>query len=146
MSYCRFSSMNNMCDVYVYENVCGEWTIHVASCRNALPPIPEIPINRLPSFGAAFNAIGAPPTYPSLLHKIAGRIMNKIWSLSHRLHLWSCHTMPKKNIGLDFDGETLNCSSAEECRATLVMLQTLGYKVPQYAIDSLLEESNPCND
>lgn len=33
MSYCRWSSNNWDCDVYVYEDVAGGWTIHVAGRR-----------------------------------------------------------------------------------------------------------------
>ncbi len=37
MSYCRFSSDNFMCDVYVYEDCAGGWTTHVAGVRNLKP-------------------------------------------------------------------------------------------------------------
>lgn len=42
MSYCRWSSMNWMCDVYVYEDVDGGWATHVAGRRRAIPPIPDL--------------------------------------------------------------------------------------------------------
>ena len=46
MSYCRWSSMNSMCDVYVYEDDAGGWTTHVAAKRRILPPIPSLPLGR----------------------------------------------------------------------------------------------------
>jgi hypothetical protein len=33
MSYCRWSSNDFQCDVYVYEDVAGGWTTHVACNR-----------------------------------------------------------------------------------------------------------------
>ena len=42
MSYCRFSSEDFASDVYVYEDVCGGYTTHVARARvdyaSPLPP------------------------------------------------------------------------------------------------------------
>ncbi|WP_344250997.1 hypothetical protein, partial [Isoptericola hypogeus] len=42
MSYCRWSSDDHQCDVYVYEDVAGGWTTHVAGRRWVLAePLPE---------------------------------------------------------------------------------------------------------
>ena len=47
MSYCRFSSDDWQCDVYVYADVAGGWTTHVAAVRfvfdKELPPPVENP-------------------------------------------------------------------------------------------------------
>ena len=37
MAYCRWSSMHGECDLYVYANVSGLWTLHVASRKPRLP-------------------------------------------------------------------------------------------------------------
>ncbi len=37
MSYCRWSSMDFQCDLYVYESVHDCWTLHVAGRRRILP-------------------------------------------------------------------------------------------------------------
>lgn len=37
MSYCRWSCMDGMCDLYVYESVGGFWSVNVASNRTSLP-------------------------------------------------------------------------------------------------------------
>lgn len=39
MSYCRWSSDRNQCDLYCYEDVHGGWTTHVAGRRRE--PIPD---------------------------------------------------------------------------------------------------------
>ena len=43
MSYCRFSSDNYACDVYVYESCYGGFDVHVASSRYVgdIPKLPE---------------------------------------------------------------------------------------------------------
>ncbi|SRR5579883_3081343 len=42
MSYCRFSSDDYQCDVYVYAHIAGYWTTHVASNRYAFQePLPS---------------------------------------------------------------------------------------------------------
>ncbi|MEE9386376.1 MAG: hypothetical protein V3V08_23425 [Nannocystaceae bacterium] len=42
MSYCRWSTDDFQCDLYIYEDVAGGWTIHVAGNRvlftEELPP------------------------------------------------------------------------------------------------------------
>lgn len=42
MSYCRWSSDFWQCDVYVYEDVNGGWTTHVAGRRMKHTPPPEL--------------------------------------------------------------------------------------------------------
>lgn len=71
MAYCRFSSDDFRCDVYVYEDVTGGWTTHVAGNRRAesYTPMPNdidfaqmeewekanlVPI-KLPHAGETFN-------------------------------------------------------------------------------------------
>lgn len=48
MSYCRFSSENGYCEVYVYESVDGEWITHVPRRRwpEVSPPDPYLEFSR----------------------------------------------------------------------------------------------------
>lgn len=114
MSYCRWSSMNDMCDVYVYEDVAGGWTTHVAFRRRALPPIPSLPLGRVPT---------------------------RLWLLWDRyVHRATLHLIPLRPIGLPHDGCSFNDSTPGACADRLESLRAMGYRVPLYAIDTLREE------
>jgi len=44
VSYCRFSTDDYKCDIYLYEDAMGGWTTHVAGSRYvADTPIPTLP-------------------------------------------------------------------------------------------------------
>jgi hypothetical protein len=129
-----------MCDVYVYEDVSGGWTTHVASNRSAIPPVPEIPITWIPKLGATWDSEKRKFIYPSKCHRILKRTLMTIWNWSHRLHILSLNLIPRRTIGNQFDGETFNDTTPGECADTLVMLKKMGYRVPQYAINSLRKE------
>jgi hypothetical protein len=118
MSYCRFSSDDFSCDVYVYvyADVAGGWTTHVAGNR----PVGDIP-KELP--------------FPQPGEDV------QAWLASHKAqHEWlmACERAP---IGLPHDGETFNDPTPATCRDRLIALRALGYVVPQYAIDELDEEA-----
>jgi hypothetical protein len=114
MSYCRWSSNNSMCDVYVYEDVAGGWTTHVAAKRRVLPPIPSLPLGRVP---------------------------NRIWALwERRVRALSLRLIPMRRIGLLYDGCSFNEETPGYCADLLEELRDMGYRVPQHAIDALREE------
>jgi len=133
--------MNFMCDVYVYEDVYGGWTTHVASNRMIFPPFPEIPFSWIPDLKGKFDDETRRMVYPNRGRAMLAHVVCTVWSWSHRVHLWFVGVIPRKNIGLSNDGESFNSETAEECAALLNELRTQGYNVPQYAIDALLEES-----
>ena len=146
MSYCRFSSLNMMCDVYVYEDCRGGWTTHVASVRRVIPPIPSFIdgwfLTRAWRWsGGNWNADTGEFEYPSRWRKHA----YKAWTLfaawwQTYIHGGSLKIIPMRKIGLPEDGETFNDATAEDCADRLEYLRALGYRVPQYAIDALREE------
>ena len=141
MSYCRFSSSNWRSDVYVYEHCYGGWVTHVAGSRRAIPPIPDIPIHWMPSFGGKWSMVDRKMTYPSRWHRYAARIGFGVWALWHHLNMLSLAAIPLKSIGLPHDGESFSAETPGECADRLESLRALGYFVPQYAIDALREES-----
>ena len=117
MSYCRWSSNDAQCDVYVYEDVMGGFTTHVAGNRKTLSTdqIPEpVPFDA--------NNIEA---FMEREEKVRELLEN----------------IERKPIGLEHDGESFNDLDARSCADRLIMLRKCGYNVPQYAIDALLEES-----
>lgn len=142
MSYCRFSSMNWMCDVYVYEHCDGGWTTHVAGRRRAIPPIPSLPLHRFPRWGGRWDQERRETLYPTRWHRLAAHIGFRIYGLWDRLlHQPTLDLIPLRDIGLPHDGAAFNDETPGKCADRLEALRAIGYKVPQYAIDALREEA-----
>jgi len=116
MSYCRWSTDDYMCDVYVYEDVGGGWTTHVAGRR----PVYKEPL---------------PPQIPWTAEN-AERYFERMQIVA-KMHD-EAELVP---IGLPNDGESFNDPTANDCAVRLRALRDLGYNVPQHAIDELESES-----
>lgn len=120
MSYCRWSSNDFQCDVYVYADVAGGWTTHVASREHDMTGV-ELPEP------VAYNGENFDEWYDR--HGVVSKLLKK------------CELVP---IGLPFDGWTFNDGTPGACAERLAQLKEAGYRVPQYAIDQLrFEEENP---
>jgi len=119
MSYCRWSSNDFQCDVYVYESDMG-FVIHVASNRLTwLVPLPK----PYTGYGDEFDF--------------------ENWYHRHRTVMdlmddETTHT--RAPIGLPHDGETFVEDSPGRAATKLSELQALGYQVPDGVITDLLEE------
>ena len=113
MSYCRFSSDGFQCDVYVYADVSGGWTTHVAAKRHP-NRVPDIDHRSEDTFKRSYAAHRAALDDPE----------NAV--------------VP---IGRAADGASFHDATALDCAQRLLWLRGLGYNVPQYAIDELVEES-----
>ena len=113
MSYCRWSSEDFQCDVYVYEDCSGGFTVHVADNKPVFKePLPkEIPFDTE--------------------HQ-------KEWFDRHKKVMSMVSGSKRKKIGLPHDGKTYNYDTAEEMAEFLRELKVLGYYVPEYAIENLL--------
>ena len=112
MSYCRFSSEGFQCDVYVYESNDG-WITHVAARRRA---------TRAPELDWSTQALCEQT------------------QAAQRAFLDDPNNTPLP-IGLSDDGMMFCDPTPAACAAQLIRLKTMGYQVPQYAIDDLLEEA-----
>jgi hypothetical protein len=117
MSYCRWSSDNFMCDLYVYANVSGAWTIHVATNRITTPP----PALRWPT---------DPKDSEQLEQFRQDRIVRQA-ILDAAEHL---------PIGLSCDGKTFDLGSPGECADKCDELAAIGYRFPSGIIAALREE------
>jgi hypothetical protein len=115
MSYCRWSSDNGYCDLYVYEDVHGGWTTHVATHR--IPP-------------------GAPPDPIDLL--FAGDVGGYLKRNEERSE-W---IKGINTIKIDHPeaGTSFNHDTPGECAENLKRLRAEGFVVPECAINSLMEE------
>jgi len=116
MSYCRFSSYEYACDVYVYAGIGGGFVTHVARGRYVFdPPLPP-PIELTESTIDAFVRRDA---------EVQARV--------------DASTLVP--IELPHAGETFDDADAGACAARLIELKRLGFRVPQAAIDALREEA-----
>lgn len=141
MSYCRWSSDNFRSDVYVYENVSGYWTTHVAGRRRLIPPIPEFPYRWMPKFGGEYSPAERRVVYPTGVARLCAAAFFTIVSGWNRLHYASLRVIPSRPLNLPHDGETFNDPSPGECAKTLILLRNLGYHVPQFALEALRAEA-----
>lgn len=116
MSYCRWSTNDFQCDVYVYNGACGRFMIHVAGnrvvFRDSLPETIQLSPGSIDSFIARQQAV------------------MKMVDDAERV-----------KIGLDHDGETFAEPDAAACAAKLIALRDMGYLVPESAIEILLGET-----
>ena len=119
MSYCRWSSDDFGCDVFVADCY-GGWTTHVAWGRHTNPvgPIPKTPHEWWTE------------------EAVAAREAQRKW-------LDAAVVIP---IGLPHDGKSFNDETPGECANRLEKLRALGYNVPQYAIDVLRKEQGEQDD
>lgn len=115
MSYCRWSSDDYTCDVYVYESDDG-WTTHVAGVRVQWDERRPAPIK--------FDPNNLQP-----------------WLDRHSQVMDLLDEMPRQVIGLPHDGDTFVDETPGECAERLTSLARLGYNVPESAIAALQEEA-----
>ena len=144
MSYCRWSSDNYKSDVYVYEG--HKHIIHVAAIKHVIPPIPIVPFT-LTMWMCKWSGVTTVKPKSLELHypsKWKKKVLNLYFALTYpidRLHSWSVRNFPTKAIGLPFDGAYFECEDAKACYDKLMELREVGYHIPQYALDALLQES-----
>jgi len=119
VSYCRWSSDDFQCDVYVYEGHC--FITHVAGRKRIWKePLPEkIPFDKK--------------------HL-------KEWMDRHKKVMQMCKDAELVDIGLSRDGMTFDSDTSKDCAELLISLKDEGYNVPQYAIDALMDESKNVED
>lgn len=146
MSYCRFSSSNWMCDVYVYEDCGGGWATHVAGRRRVARPIPDLMGGKLSMTvhrwsGAEWDKDSRKVRYPQAWKGFLCGLWYSLAAFWHNsIHMGSLHLIPLRDIGLPHDGARFNDDTPGECAETLLMLRACGYIVPQHAIDALRAE------
>lgn len=115
MSFCRFSSDDYQCDVYVYASANG-YTTHIAGSRVVFArPLP-LPV--------AFNEAHIDAWVEREIE------VNRIVEISER-----------KRLTLPFAGRSFDDEEASACADRLEKLRSLGYRVPQHAIDALRENA-----
>jgi hypothetical protein len=129
MSYCRFSSNDFQCDLYIYGDVQGGITIHVSASRyvfaKPLPPSLEYPGPDTPKDEVYAWA-----------KKEADRMVAVMAMLDHK-------TMVP--IELPYAGQSFYGLSGVEAVVKVRALKKLGYRVPGGVIEALEEDRNVIN-
>ena len=116
MSYCRWSSDDFQCDLYVYESVGGGFVTNVAGTRVVFKePLPE--------------------KVPFDLHHM------EAWMERHQKIMAIIDSSESVPIGLPYDGKNFIDSDASACANRVELLRNVGYLVPLSAIDALREEA-----
>lgn len=120
MSYCRWSSDDFTCDLYVYAAVYGGWTTHVAGRRHVIDPSVLGPWPKVtdPEDKAQVEAWG--DRYRRMMALVGDSVM--------------------EDINLPHAGESFADDSPGECADRVESLRALGYKVPDSAITRLRAE------
>lgn len=113
MSYCRWSSDDWKSDVYCYESDSG-FIVHIAGNR----------------------VLGDIPTTPPLTKETIPAYME-----AHKAQMAFLDTCKRAPIDLPHAGSSMDFDDAGACANSLELLRALGYRVPQYAIDTLREEA-----
>lgn len=118
MSYCRWSSMDFACDLYIYASVYDCWTIHVAGARY----------------------VGPLPDQPSLAKLASGEMsMEEYHAMRDRWSAWT-EEHGTTAIPLPHAGGTFNLAGPGECADKVEELIALGYICPDYVVPTLREE------
>ncbi len=130
MSYCRFSSDDWRCDLYVYESCNGGFVTHVASnkTRGYVPRLLPMPPYSWKSSG-------------SLLRRIQFAVQSRLFWWSYKLQSWYVEVMPRRSLGLPFDGESFTDCDAEACATRVRLLIAAGYSVPAVVVPALEAEA-----
>lgn len=121
MSYCRWSTDDFQCDVYVYAHCDGGWMIHVAGNRQTPP------------------AETRPAPLANEWWKRGDEGIAEYQAREKAVAEWLA-TAERKDIGLPHDRESFWLETAGECADELERLRNIGYIVPQHAIDALRAE------
>lgn len=108
MAYCRWSD----CDVYVYADIGGGWTTHVAGRRRVGGKGPDMDMS---------SAQRIMETYQARMK----------WLEEHK---------EMEDLDLPGAGETFNDPTPGECADRLEALLKIGFDVPPEVIDELREE------
>jgi hypothetical protein len=133
--------MNWRCDVYVYEDVAGGWTTHVAGRRHPFPPIPDLPLHKLPRFGGNWCKESRRVVYPGRWQALCAKVVFRFAAFWHnKVHMLTLHMIPLRPIGLPHDGKNFSSDTPGDCADLLERLRAIGYVVPDYAINALREE------
>lgn len=115
MSYCRWSTDDFQCDLYIYQDTSGGYTTHVAGNRIVLPEDLPPQVDLTPETADA-------------------------WFERHRKVMDMLDNIEREPIDLLYAGESFNDPDIETLIGRLLHLKALGYRFPDSVIEELREE------
>lgn len=123
MSYCRWSSMDYTCDLYVYEDAYNGYTTHVASRRRDWGP-------------------DGPPPSPYDMNGFALIEAGKTeeWITLKDAYHTALDAVEMAPIGGPHDGESFRDDALEDLRDRLLDLRAKGYRFPDEVLATIDEE------
>lgn len=124
MSYCRFGPGS---DLYIYDDMGGWVTIHVASRRHVIPE--DMPQNPM------LNAVGL----------ATGEMSAEEFAEKYRLYSQALTQCALEDIGLSRDGQSFRLDHEEAADLVLDLIAE-GYEVPEHVEPSLREEAGELED
>jgi hypothetical protein len=127
MSYCRFSSDDFRCDLYIYESCMGGFITHVAGNK------PRGYIPRL---------LPAPPHawfQGSKLQHLGWKVWSRAWMWSNSLQMLYLDHAPRRSLTLPHAGGSFSDPTGPACAERVRGLIALGYRVPDGVVDALEE-------
>jgi hypothetical protein len=111
MSYCRWSSDDYRCDLYVYEDESGGFTVHVAGNR-----------------------------VPDETPRCTAKWLSPEWFAQHQAQMAFLETAERTPIGLSRDGESFTVPTLEDLRALVLDLRREGYRFPDALLHVIDDE------
>ena len=124
MSYCRWSSMDFQCDVYVYADIGGGYTCHVAGRRRKNRPSERYT-----------DIIRETIVEPDVVDKKSFRERMDQYDKEVSTSDWM--DLPESPFG-----DTFNMETSNEMADALETLAGKGFSVPDYAIEALREQDD----
>lgn len=125
MSYCRFSSDDFRCDLYIYESAGGGFVTHVAGskARGYIPRLLPLP----------------PHTWfaGTRLQRWGWRLWSRACMASHRLQMRYLDHAPRRSITLPHAGASFSDATGPACAVRVRGLVALGYRVPAGVVQAL---------
>lgn len=121
MSYCRWSCMKYMSDLYCYEDVAGGWTTRVASRRNVRAPNAPDPLGE------------------EGLALLKAKEHDK-WSALNKAYQAELDDIPMEDIDNVHAGRSYNDPTLEEFLERVRTLRLSGLNVPDWVEPQIIEE------
>lgn len=118
MAYCRWSSLDYGCDIYLYADVNGGYTCHVASKKRvAAEPCPPLPTHK----------------------ELEAMSVEEFRAILQAQRDWAeeADLIP---IGMEYDGKSFYSYDRDEMVEILKKLKRVGYRMPEWLIDEIANE------
>jgi hypothetical protein len=159
MAYCRWSSDFFECDAYVYEDVNGGWTTHIAGRRQKH----KLPDRIKQMYADAAFGFGDMDFMIAGLRAADEAQDEWIKSFPHEV-VWRFKTEQDGSIGKDEDflladseyidlatigeeaGKTFSDPTPQDCARRLIALKEKGFLIPDWAIETLMSEQVETNE